>query len=374
MPRKSKATIEAEAREAEAEAENENENENDVAKETIKESETSHKKVHMPFIDEKIVEEEPVPVYVVEISKSARALCKRCDEKIMGKVVRVGTIVDGNWGLFTSWLHLDCMVFHKSIEDASLIDGYQELPKESQQLLADRIIKSADEEDEDLKPMDPDEMVRKTWTQPKEPSSDLLMPLLPYQKEGLGWMSNQEFSDMHGGILADEMGMGKTIQAIALILDNRPNAKDLKQLEMWDDSDMRHGADPKKSIRAGTLIILPTIALRQWQMEVSRFTKEGTLTVKVYHGTNRSTTIKDLKSADIVLTSYAIMETEYRKATAGTKVTCRLCNKKFYPDKLRVHRKYFCGEGAKLSEAQGKTQRKGPRQVSEKTMQKFIYR
>ena len=32
------------------------------------------------------------------------------------------------------------------------------------------------------------------------------------------------------------------------------------------------------------------------------------------------------------------METEYRKATAGTKVTCRLCNKKFYPDKLRMHR------------------------------------
>jgi DNA repair protein RAD16 len=64
------------------------------------------------------------------------------------------------------------------------------------------------------------------------------MPLLPYQKEGLGWMSNQESSDMHGGILADEMGMGKTIQAIALILDNRPNAKDLKQLEQWDDSDV----------------------------------------------------------------------------------------------------------------------------------------
>jgi hypothetical protein len=52
------------------------------------------------------------------------------------------------------------------------------------------------------------------------------------------------------------------------------------------------------------------------------------------------------------------METEYRKATAGTKVTCRLCNKKFYPDKLRVHRKFFCGAAAQLSEAQSKTQRK----------------
>lgn len=41
-----------------------------------------------------------------------------------------------------------------------------------------------------------------------EPSKNMLMPLLPYQKEGLGWMMNQETNSVHGGILADEMGMG----------------------------------------------------------------------------------------------------------------------------------------------------------------------
>ena len=39
--------------------------------------------------------------------------------------------------------------------------------------------------------MDPNELVRKEWNTPLEPHSDLLMPLLPYQKEGLGWMVNQ---------------------------------------------------------------------------------------------------------------------------------------------------------------------------------------
>lgn len=53
-----------------------------------------------------------------------------------------------------------------------------------------------------------------------------------------------------------------------------------------------------------------------------------------------------------------IVEIEYRKATAGAKVTCRICNKKFYPDKLRVHRKYFCGESAERTEAQSKTVKK----------------
>ena len=51
-----------------------------------------------------------------------------------------------------------------------------------------------------------DELVRVDWNTPKEPCSDLLMPLLPYQKEGLGWMVHQENSESRGGILADEMG------------------------------------------------------------------------------------------------------------------------------------------------------------------------
>ena len=51
-----------------------------------------------------------------------------------------------------------------------------------------------------------DEMVRIDWNTPKEPCSDMLLPLLPYQKEGLGWMLYQEKSNSRGGILADEMG------------------------------------------------------------------------------------------------------------------------------------------------------------------------
>lgn len=45
-----------------------------------------------------------------------------------------------------------------------------------------------------------------------EPPPELLMELLPYQKEFLGWAVAQEQGSIKGGILADEMGMGKTIQ------------------------------------------------------------------------------------------------------------------------------------------------------------------
>lgn len=49
-----------------------------------------------------------------------------------------------------------------------------------------------------------------------EPPAELLMTLLPYQKEFLAWAVKQERGDIKGGILADEMGMGKTIQACSL--------------------------------------------------------------------------------------------------------------------------------------------------------------
>ena len=45
-----------------------------------------------------------------------------------------------------------------------------------------------------------------------EPPPELLMELLPFQKEFLAWALAHERSEIRGGILADEMGMGKTIQ------------------------------------------------------------------------------------------------------------------------------------------------------------------
>jgi hypothetical protein len=146
------------------------------------------------------------PSYLVELAKSGRAECKRCNTKINDKCVRIGILVEGDWGILTRWQHLECTVFHKALTNAANIDGYSELSVDDKKAVRDRVAQSQFEVDQDDIPVDPDELVRTCWTKEEEAPADLIAPLLPFQKEGLGWMLNQEHSEVHGGILADEVG------------------------------------------------------------------------------------------------------------------------------------------------------------------------
>ena len=67
-----------------------------------------------------------------------------------------------------------------------------------------------------IDPNDPDFLKKRTLPAVPQPALVTIRPL-PYQSEGFGWMCAQEASNHRGGILADEMGMGKTLQAICLV-------------------------------------------------------------------------------------------------------------------------------------------------------------
>ena len=57
--------------------------------------------------------------------------------------------------------------------------------------------------------------------------------------------------------------MGKTIQAISLLLANRPAKDNALQAKQWQLSDERSQTSIKPSMRGGTLIVLPVIAMGQ---------------------------------------------------------------------------------------------------------------
>ncbi|KAF9109969.1 DNA repair protein rad16 [Mortierella sp. AM989] len=116
-----------------------------------------------------------------------------------------------------------------------------------------------------------------------EQPDGLKLKLLPFQREGLGWMRKQEKS-------LDEMGMGKTIQMISLLLSQpgKPN-----------------------------LIIAPTVAIIQWIGEIADHAPS--LKALMFHGPNRTESMRELMSYDIVITTYSIIESGYRKQKYGFK-------------------------------------------------------
>lgn len=155
---------------------------------------------------------------------------------------------------------------------------------------------------------------------------------------------------------ADEMGMGKTLQTIATILDNRPllqhskpgvkhppSSPDLEarmaEEALWGEGkeswkhemeklDISAGLLPKKNragARAGTLVVCPVIALHQWASEIEKFTEnDKTLTVGTYHGPNRSKEMpfEMMTKYDIILTTYQCVEQDFRKMMSPNKVQC----------------------------------------------------
>jgi hypothetical protein len=184
--------------------------------------------------------------------------------------------------------------------------------------------------------------------------------------------------------------LGKTIQTIATILDHRPMLQhskagmkhpptdDLKARQdedkLWEKAatDWKYEMDILKvgkklrprdgGGRAGTLVICPVIALNQWREEILKFT-DGSLSICTYHGPDRETkTPRELMMKyDIVLTTYQVMEADFRKMTSPNRVECPNCGGKFKVDKLPIHLKYFCGENAQRTEAQSRQRRNNDR-------------
>ncbi|XP_015074495.1 ATP-dependent helicase rhp16-like [Solanum pennellii] len=144
-------------------------------------------------------------------------------------------------------------------------------------------------------------------TETAEQPSDLIIPLLRYQKEWLAWALKQEESIVRGGILADDMGMGKTVQAIALVLAKRGIGQAIS------DSGLLSPAPCILPAVKGTLVICPVVAVIQWVNEIERFTTKGSNTIFVYHGANREKNIGRFAEYDFVITTYSTVETEYRK-------------------------------------------------------------
>ncbi|MBW0497046.1 hypothetical protein O181_036761 [Austropuccinia psidii MF-1] len=171
------------------------------------------------------------------------------------------------------------------------------------------------------------------------PHSIIQTPLLPHQKSSLAFLWDQEipngqsahtlwatpppgstFNARHistnkvvssfetlstntplGGLLADDMGLDKAIQAIVLIGTSKE----------WLI------ANPHRS--TPTMIICPPCLITNWQSEISKHAQAGALHAKIYHGpTCHSLSKANIFKHDIIITSYNTITQEFKQRNTST--------------------------------------------------------
>lgn len=244
---------------------------------------------------------------------------------------------------------------------------------------------------------------------PEDVSHEHLRPTLrPYQKEAIRWMldretvprtlpaqyatlRNRNFPEVDfymyldsfeivdqlpraisippGGILADEMGMGKTVEMLGLILHNRKKKRKFQEVEQEenialsmdgefrcicskpvDDSiiscrkcgQQQHNKCVLKNalreptryicpecwrseplVEAGTTIIVSPVSIKmQWASEISKHIADTSFKVFIYEGVASSGWVSpaDLAEYDVVLTDYNVLKSEiyYTSTNART--------------------------------------------------------
>ncbi|MGH8000571.1 MAG: SNF2-related protein, partial [Brasilonema sp.] len=154
--------------------------------------------------------------------------------------------------------------------------------------------------------------------------------LREYQKRGVSWLQYLERLGLNG-CLADDMGLGKSVQVIARLVQEREEAdvsgasrrlgaggageageageaggEITSSLRLASPS--RGAAQALTSSLMPTLLIAPTSVVGNWQKEIAKFAPH--LKTMVHHGSSRIQQEEDFKAAslqhDVVITSFTL--------------------------------------------------------------------
>ncbi|SPO04664.1 related to helicase-like transcription factor protein [Cephalotrichum gorgonifer] len=109
-----------------------------------------------------------------------------------------------------------------------------------------------------------------------------------------------------GGILADVMGMGKSLSILALTM------KTLDEGKAWADqlNDGRKRKDPIQYSGSTLIVVASGLLITNWKTEIDTHLKGGLNVIK-YHGRRRPKNLDTIRNSDIVLTTYKTLAVEY---------------------------------------------------------------
>ncbi|KAE8382709.1 P-loop containing nucleoside triphosphate hydrolase protein [Aspergillus bertholletiae] len=115
-----------------------------------------------------------------------------------------------------------------------------------------------------------------------------------------------------GGILADEMGMGKSLTTLVLI------AKTLREAGQWvEDTKSLSGTSLAEMPTRATLVVVPShVLINTWEREINNHLNAGMKMMR-YHGRSRKELISNIGGYDIVITTYNTLAKEHDAKILG---------------------------------------------------------
>ena len=184
-----------------------------------------------------------------------------------------------------------------------------------------------------------------------EPDARITTPLLNHQKQGLYFMTNKEKArvlgetevddkslwrvklrssgqrmyvnvitgneerskppEILGGILADMMGLGKTLSILALVVGSLEAAEEWAKQQPPKPQSSKDVALVRNS--KTTLLVSPLSTIANWEEQINTHIQPGTLSYHVYHGPNRCDDIEQLAKYDMVITTYSIISSDLNR-------------------------------------------------------------
>jgi SNF2 family DNA or RNA helicase len=119
-------------------------------------------------------------------------------------------------------------------------------------------------------------------------------------------------SPILGGLLADQMGLGKTLSILSLICATLQEARDFGDGDL-DEHDRVNEDIARRS--GGTLLLCPKSVISNWQEQIGQHLDNAKVNYYMYHGNKREQDLDILAQHDIVVTSYSIAASEFTSSS-----------------------------------------------------------